>query len=83
VEAWPGEPSPTGSGSGFDRICLVKSPTCEEAGPVPTRAGVSRASSGSSGRGRRGANCPGEKGHSVTLDDNHLDQITRALEGRA
>ena len=60
--AWHGEPSPTRSGSGFDRSCLVRSATRAEGGPGPTRVAVSRAFSGSSGRARRGANCRGDTG---------------------
>jgi hypothetical protein len=58
VGAWRGERSPTRSGSGFDRICLVRSANPTEAGRVPIRADVSRASSGCSGQARRGASYP-------------------------
>ena len=56
--AWHGERSPTRSGSGFDRICLARSASPPAAGLGPTRAAVSRASSGCSGRARRGASYP-------------------------
>ncbi len=55
--AWHGERSPTRSGSGFDRICLVRSIDPRVAGRAPTPAGVSKASCGCSGRGPRGASC--------------------------
>ncbi len=57
MRAWHGERSPTRSGSGFGRICLVRSATRGAGGRAPTRAAVSRASSGCSGRARRGVNC--------------------------
>src|SRR5215470_3991496 len=33
VGAWHGEPSPTRSGSGFDRSCLVRAPPARRAAP--------------------------------------------------
>jgi len=58
VEAWHGERSPTRSGSAFGRICPVRCADPGAAGRAPTPASVSRGSGGSSGRGRRGVNCP-------------------------
>jgi hypothetical protein len=58
VGASHGERSPRRSGSGFDRIGLVRSADRREAGPGRTPGGVLKASCGSSGRARRGANWP-------------------------
>src|SRR5215470_9337698 len=57
VGAWHGEPSPTRSGSGFDRSCPVRSAIGEEAVRGQTRGAVSKASFGSCGQALPGANC--------------------------
>ncbi len=57
MRVWHGERSPTRSGSGFGRICLVRSVDPREAGRALTPGGVLRASCGSFGRAPRGASC--------------------------